>query len=70
MTRDGTFLIENGKSTVPLKNLRFTESMLRAFSNVVAVSQEKKVVGTEESDTSIVPAVWIKDFNFTGKTQF
>jgi len=70
MTRDGTFLIENGKSTAALKNLRFTESMLRAFSNVVAVSREKKAVGTEESDTSVVPAVWIKDFNFTGKTQF
>ncbi len=70
MTRDGTFLIENGKLTKPVKNLRFTESMLRAFSNVVAVSEETRVVGTEEFDTSVLPAVWIRDFNFTGKTQF
>lgn len=70
MTRDGTFLIENGKSTKPLKNLRFTESMLRAFSNVVMVSREKRVVGTDESEGYVLPAVWIRDFNFTGKTQF
>lgn len=70
MTRDGTFLIENGKLTKPLKNLRFTESMLRAFSNVVAVSRETKVVGADEFGTSVLPAVWIRDFNFTGKTEF
>ena len=40
MTRDGTFLIENGKITDGVKNLRFTESILKAFSNVELLSKE------------------------------
>jgi predicted Zn-dependent protease len=70
MTRDGTFLIENGRLTRPLKNLRFTESMLRAFSNVVEVSRERKVVSTEEESSYVLPSVWVKDFCFSGKTEF
>ena len=35
MTRDGTFLIENGQVTRPLKNLRFTQSILEAFGRAV-----------------------------------
>ena len=70
MTRDGTFLIENGRLTRPVKNLRFTESMLRAFSNVVEVSRERKVVSTEEESSYVLPSVWVKDFCFSGKTDF
>jgi len=70
MTRDGTFLIENGRLTRPLKNMRFTESMLRAFSNVVEVSNERRVVGTLEENSFVLPSVWIRDFTFSGKTQF
>lgn len=70
MTRDGTFLIENGKLTKPVKNLRFTESMLRAFSNVVEVSRERRAIGTGEFGAWVLPAVWIRDFSFTGRTEF
>ena len=70
MTRDGTFLIENGKLTTPLKNLRFTESMLRAFTNVAEISKERRVLGGDDFSTFVLPAVWIKDFNFTGRTEF
>lgn len=71
LTRDGTFLIENGKLKKPLKNLRFTESILKAFSNIISVSKERKLVGdpTQEMGTSFVPALLIKDFNFTGITE-
>src|SRR3989337_4146877 len=34
MTRDGTFYIEDGKIKYPVKDMRFTESMLEAFSRV------------------------------------
>lgn len=71
LTRDGTFLIEDGKIKKPLKNLRFTESILKAFSNIKSISKERKLVGdpTQEMGTSYVPALLIKDFAFTGITE-
>lgn len=71
LTRDGTFLIKDGKIKKPLKNLRFTESILRAFSNIRNVSRERKLVGdpTQQMETSYVPALLIKDFAFTGITE-
>jgi PmbA protein len=72
MTRDGTFLVENGKIVAGVKNLRFTESMLRAFGNIDAVSKETELVDTWWSDIGCVraPSLLIKDFNFSGKTEF
>ena len=46
MTRDGTFLVENGKIVTGIKNLRFTEAMTRAFSNIAAISRETELVDT------------------------
>ncbi len=44
MTRDGTFLIENGEIKHGIKNLRFTDSIMRAFGTAVAVSKETERV--------------------------
>jgi PmbA protein len=76
MTRDGTFLIENGRITKPVKNLRFTESVLKALSNVSAVSKKTTLVtegggyGHRFAVGSLVPSLKIDKFNFTGKTEF
>jgi PmbA protein len=72
MTRDGTFLVENGKIVSGIKNLRFTESMARAFANIEAISKETELVDTWWSDIGCIkaPALQIKDFNFSGKTEF
>jgi predicted Zn-dependent protease len=67
MTRDGTFLIENGKLTRPLKNLRFTQSAVEALEGLEALTFERKHVGTEEG-ASLVPGVLLSAFNFTGQT--
>lgn len=67
MTRDGTFLIENGKITRPLKNLRFTQPIVEALYECDGVTAERKFVGTEES-ASLVPALLLARFNFTGQT--
>lgn len=40
MTRNGTFLVENGKIKRPVKNMRFTESLVKAFNNVSEISRE------------------------------
>ena len=72
MTRDGTFLIEEGEMTRPVKNLRFTESVLKALSRVSAVSKVRKICseGTVYSRRfitgTVVPAIKIDGFNFSG----
>ncbi|MBA4320496.1 MAG: TldD/PmbA family protein [Flavobacterium sp.] len=65
MTRDGTFLIENGKITKPLKNLRFTQSFPKALSNVKTISKETKLC----SSNIVCPAIKIGKFNFTSQTE-
>jgi PmbA protein len=70
MTRDGTFLIEDGKITKPLKNLRFTQSVLGAFANVESLTKEFKLVKDEWNPIgTCVPAVKINGFQFTGTTE-
>jgi PmbA protein len=66
MTRYGTFFVDGGKVRHAVKNLRWTESMLRALSNVRAISREREVHGQEAVFFAIMPAVYIKDFTFTG----
>lgn len=72
MTRDGTFLIENGKIAGGIKNLRFTENIMEAFSRVKMISREQEIVDAWWSDISCVmaPTMLIPGFNFTGKTEF
>jgi len=65
MTRDGTFLIENGKLTKPIKNLRFTDSILNALSNVEMIGKDLYRQGM-----ATVPAIKVKNFRFTGATEF
>jgi predicted Zn-dependent protease len=72
MTRDGTFLIEEGEIKRPINNLRFTESVLKALSRVSAISRDRKVCseGTVYSRrfvTGVVaPAIKVDGFNFSG----
>jgi len=71
MTRDGTWLIEGGKITRPLKNLRFTQSILDAFGQAEMLGDELKPIKAGWGSTAVcVPAAKIRQFNFTGTTQF
>jgi len=65
MTRDGTFLIEDGKVTRPVKDLRFTQSILEALDGTVAVGQTTKLQIGEFIGASRVPALHLKAFTFT-----
>ncbi len=70
MTRDGTFLIENGAVTRPVKNFRFTTSYLDALNNVRAISRETKLFRDDWSGAARrVPALLVDGFRFTGVTQ-
>lgn len=71
LTRDGTFLIRKGKVVGAVKNLRFTQPVLEAFSKVIALSQERRLVADPTSGffAVVTPAILIQDFTFTGQTR-
>jgi len=72
MTRDGTFWIEGGRLRHPVKNLRFTEDVLAAFRRIEALSRERWAVAASwgEIGALLAPALVIRDFAFTGLTDF
>jgi len=65
LTRDGTFLIENGKLTKALKNFRFNESPLFMLNNLETLGRPVRLAGTEAGGAIVVPALKVRDFNFT-----
>ena len=66
LTRDGTFLIENGKLTRPLKNFRFNESPSAMLNNVEVIGPAVRTIGSEVEDLSVcVPPLLIRDFTFS-----
>ena len=66
MTRDGTFLIEHGELTQPVKNLRFTQNILDALREVQAIGRER--IQCTEYLPVVAPALRVARFNFTGIT--
>jgi PmbA protein len=69
MTRDGTFYVENGRVQGGVRNFRFNESLIHMLSNVEAMSVPVRASG-EESFDMVVPAMKVKEFNFTEVTKF
>lgn len=74
MTRDGTFLVENGEIVYPVKNFRFTQSYHEALAGIVAMERELKLQELDLWDFSAghlrVPALHLAKFAFTGTTQY
>jgi PmbA protein len=66
MTRDGTFLIEDGELTRPIKNLRFTQSILDVLRDVQAIGHEQ--LPYADYVTVVAPALRSSRFQFTGIT--
>ena len=60
LTRDGAFLIEKGKVTRPLKNLRWNESPLLMLNRLEDIGRPEPVAAGRH-----MPALRIRDFNFT-----
>jgi predicted Zn-dependent protease len=63
LTRDGTFLIEEGKITTAVKNFRYNESPVTLLKNVLALGKPQRVV-TGGGRVMVVPPMVVKDFNF------
>ncbi len=68
MTRNGTFMIENGKIAYPIKNMRFTQSMVEAFANIEAMGSEPELLPGWGSISC--PAMRLTGFNFSSSTKF
>ena len=65
LTRDGTFLIENGKISKAIKNFRFNDSPLFMLNNLEAMGPAVRLAGTEAGGAVVVPPIKVKDFTFT-----
>jgi predicted Zn-dependent protease len=63
LTRDGLFLIENGKVTSPVVNFRFNESPVRMLQNTIGMGKAARTRGME--DAMVTPPLVVKDFPFT-----
>jgi predicted Zn-dependent protease len=69
MTRDGTFLVEDGKVKHGIRNFRFNQSLIETLNNVEAMSRVARASGEEAFDM-VVPAMKVRGFNFTEVTKF
>ena len=63
LTRDGLWLIENGKITKPVKNFRFTESPLFVLNSIEQLGEPVPVFSP--SFPAVVPPLKVRDFSFT-----
>ncbi len=63
VTRDGLWLIENGKISKPVKNLRFTESPLFVLNQVEQLGVPVPIFSPESP--AVVPSLKVRDFSFT-----
>ncbi len=64
LTRDGLFLIEDGKIAAPVMNFRFNESPMRLLKNAVRLGRPRRIRGLEGA-TMIAPTIVATDFPFT-----
>ncbi|HSP13249.1 MAG TPA: metallopeptidase TldD-related protein [Thermoanaerobaculia bacterium] len=65
-TRDGTFLIRDGKVAARLPNLRWTQSMVEAFSNIEGLSRDRECVSTwyNPFGGTLAPTMKIRGWHF------
>lgn len=69
MTRDGTFWIEDGEVRYGVKNFRFNQSIIEMLGQVEMLSPPQRTAG-EESFEMVVPAMKVREFNFSSLTKF
>lgn len=66
LTRDGLFLIENGKITKPVKNFRWNETPVKMLRNIEAMGPSRRVItsGQALGSNLFFPALKVTDFTF------
>ena len=68
-TRDGTFLVRDGEVVGRLPNLRWTQSMVEAFSNIEGLTAERRRISTwyNPFGGTFAPTMKVRGWNITGK---
>ena len=69
MTRDGTFYVENGEVRYGIRNFRFNQGLIEMLSRVEMMTPTGRASG-EESFDMVVPALKVRDFQFSSVTKF
>jgi PmbA protein len=75
MTRDGTFLIEDGRISRPVRDVRFTDSALRVLEATEALTAAQRLVcegefyGRRFATGTVCPALRASAFRITGQTE-
>jgi predicted Zn-dependent protease len=70
MTRDGLFLVENGRLGRGVRNLRWTESLLEALTRLDGITRTRQVVAAGMSESvAVCPTLLIRGWRFTGTSR-
>jgi predicted Zn-dependent protease len=70
LTRDGNFLIEDGRIVAPALNFRFNDSPIAVLANVLAIGPSERTRGGETEDSVVsAPPLLVKDFNFSSASE-
>jgi predicted Zn-dependent protease len=65
MTREGTFLIEDGRIGTPVRDLRFTQSIVGALADVRGISRERSLEVPDEGSATLAPWLHLGHFHFS-----
>ena len=68
LTRDGNFLIENGRITAPARNMRFNQSLGKLFANIAALGPTQRTWRTAGTGAPAAPPMMAHDFHFSSKS--
>ena len=69
LTRDGTFLIENGRVSRAIRNFRFNDSPLFMLNNLDTLGRTSRLAGTEAGGDVVMPSVKVREFSFTSLSE-
>ena len=70
MTRDGVYQIRDGKITNAVKNMRFTESVIKALNSIECISSDQIFQSAFFGGGFVLPAMKINNFRFSSKTDY
>jgi PmbA protein len=70
MTRNGTFLIERGEILGPVRNFRYTQSLVQALQRVTGLGSDATLASALFGGHVVVPSLRIEEFGFSSGTEF
>ncbi|NIM90768.1 MAG: TldD/PmbA family protein [Candidatus Aminicenantes bacterium] len=65
LTRDGVFLIEDGRLKHPLLNLRFNESLETVLNSITMLTKPEIAIGSEFGWPMLIPGAKVENFTFS-----